>query len=243
MLKTIFFDLGNVLVFFSHPKMHRQLAECTGLSADVVRKVFVDEKILEYYESGQIDTAHVYQVFKTKSPKSFDLQDFLNAASDIFTPNTALYPLVEQLKEKGLRLIILSNVSLCHFDHVQAHYPILKLFDDRVLSYKVGAMKPSERIYRYALSQAHCDPKHCFYTDDLFEFIQGARKIGLDGEVYTGVPALKAALATPRSDLTIPLGKQVTASLLWLCHIDPPPQPSLWLWPSSFGTQAALASI
>lgn len=195
MLKTIFFDLGNVLIFFSHPKMHQQLAECTGLSTDAIRKVLLDEKIQDYYESGQIDTAHVYQVFKSKALKSFALQDFLNAASNIFNPNTALYPLIEQLKEKGLRLMVLSNISECHFDHVQAHYPILKVFDDHVLSYKVGAMKPSERIYRYALSKAECDLKHCFYIDDISEFVEGAKKLGLDSEIYTGVPALKSALA------------------------------------------------
>ncbi len=32
-----------------------------------------------------------------------------------------------------------------------------------------------------------------------------------------------------------PTGKQVTICLLHSCQIDPPPRPSLWLWPSSVG--------
>jgi len=196
MLKTIFFDLGNVLVFFSHPKMFRQIAECTGLSEDAIRNILIDEKIQEYYESGQIDTAHLCQIFKARSPKSFEHQLFLNAASDIFTPNTTLFPLIEQLKKRGLRLVLLSNTSECHYNHVHSHYPVLKLFDDYVLSFKVGALKPSERIFLYALSKAECDPKHCFYTDDISEYVHGARKVGLDSEIFAGVPGLKAALAT-----------------------------------------------
>jgi glucose-1-phosphatase len=194
MLKTIFFDLGNVLIFFSHPKMFQQVAECTGLSQDAIRKILVDEKIQQYYELGEIQTSHVYQIFKNRSPKEFELPELINAFSDIFTPNTALFPLVEQLK-KTFQLILLSNTSECHFNRALADYPVLGLFDDFVLSYQVGAMKPSEKIFIHALSKAGCDSKECFYIDDIPEFIDGARKVGLEGVVFTGVPALKKALA------------------------------------------------
>ena len=195
MLKTIFFDLGNVIVFFSHPKMFRQVAECTGLSPEEIQKILFEEKIQQFYESGQIDSSHFYQIFKTRSPKAFELQDLSEAFSNIFTPNTSLFPLVEKLKEKGLRLVLLSNTSECHYNRVYAEYPILHLFDEKVLSYEVGALKPSEQIFLHALSKANCDPQYCFYTDDIPEFIQGAKKVGLDCELFTVAPALKNALA------------------------------------------------
>ncbi len=195
MLKTIFFDLGNVLVFFSRPKMYRQVAECTGLSADAARKILVDEKIQDFYEMGQIDTAHLVHIFKSRSPKPFAPHALLEALSDIFTPNTALFPLVERLHKQKMRLILLSNTSECHYNRVHADYPVLSLFDDYVLSYKVGALKPSEQIFTHALSKAGCAPHECFYTDDLVEFVEGARRVGLPSEVFTGVASLKAALA------------------------------------------------
>ena len=195
MIKTVFFDLGNVLVFFSYPRMFQQMAACTGLSEEAVRKILIEEQIQVYYESGQIDSAHFHQIFQSRSPKTFALHPFLDAVSDIFTPNSGLYPIVEQLKAQGIRLVLLSNTSACHYARVSAHYPVLQLFDDRVLSYEVGALKPSETIFRKALSKAECDPKHCFYTDDIPEFVQGARKVGLDSELFTGVLALKSALA------------------------------------------------
>ena len=195
MLKTIFFDLGNVLVFFSHPQMIRQIAACTGLDAVVVRKILFEEGFQNRYETGQIDTAQFFRIFQSKSPKLFSQADLAEAASDIFTPNPPLYPIIEQLKNKGLRLILLSNTSECHFAKVKAHYPVLKLFDDFILSYEVGALKPSETIFRKALSSALCPAASCFYTDDVPEFIQGARSAGLDGEVFTGVQSLTKALA------------------------------------------------
>ena len=195
MLKTIYFDLGNVLAFFSYPKMFQQMAECTGLSPDVIQKMLFDEKIQEFYESGQIDSTRFYQIFKARSFRLFSLHDLLEAASDIFTPNTALFPIIEQIKEQGLRLVLLSNTTECHFNRIYAHYPILRLFDEHVLSYEARALKPSPLIFLKALSKAKCEPKNCFYTDDISEFVVGARKAGLDSELYTGIDSLKNALA------------------------------------------------
>jgi putative hydrolase of the HAD superfamily len=195
MLKTVFFDLGNVLVFFSHAKMCKQISECTGLTPEAVRTILTYENIQELYESGRIDSIAYYQVFKERSPKIFSIRDFLDAASDIFTPNDPLFPLVEQIKAKNLRLILLSNTSECHFNRVYAQYPILRLFDEHILSYEVGALKPSPLIFQKALARAQCDPKCCFYTDDISAFVNGAKKAGLDSEIFTTVPALKGALA------------------------------------------------
>jgi glucose-1-phosphatase len=194
MLKTVFFDLGNVLVFFSRPKMYRQIAECTGLSPEAAQKILVDERVQDFYEMGQIDTAHLTQIFKSRSPKPFAERALVDAFSDIFTPNTSLFPLIERLKKQKLRLILLSNTSECHYARVHADYPVLALFDDYVLSYKVGALKPSQEIFLHALSKAGCRQSECFYTDDIPEFVEGARKVGLDSELFTNVAGLKAAL-------------------------------------------------
>jgi putative hydrolase of the HAD superfamily len=174
--------------------MFQQIAQCTGLTPDVVQDILVREKVHQSYESGQIDSSSFYQIFQARSPHSFTLPAFLEAASDIFTPNESLFPLVRQLKEKGLRLVLLSNTSECHYNRVYTHYPTLRLLDDQVLSFEVGALKPSEQIFLEALSKAQCDPKYCFYTDDVPEFVDGARKVGLDSEIFTGVSALKSAL-------------------------------------------------
>ncbi|HSX37437.1 MAG TPA: HAD-IA family hydrolase [Chlamydiales bacterium] len=195
MLKTIFFDLGNVLVFFSHAKMLEQMADCTGLSQEDLRTILIDEKIHELYESGKMDSLTVYRLVQARSSKSFPMHALFDAASNIFTPNTALFPLIEQLKKEGIRLILLSNTSECHWNRVFTDYSILQLFDDLVLSFQVGALKPSKEIFFNALSRAHCDPKYCFYTDDVPEFVEGARNAGLDSEIFINGSRLKKALA------------------------------------------------
>jgi putative hydrolase of the HAD superfamily len=59
-----------------------------------------------------------------------------------------------------------------------------------VLSYKVGAMKPSPVIYAEAVKHARCEPGECFFTDDIPAYVEAARANGLDAEQFTGYEKL-----------------------------------------------------
>lgn len=195
MLKTVYFDLGNVLVFFSLPKMLEQMGKCTGLSSEDVKHLLFNTNLRELYEKGVIHTDDLFKAFQNRSSKPFTLEEFTHSFCNIFTPNLDLWKVVEKLKKQNIRLILLSNTSECHYNYSAANFPVLNLFDHKVLSYEVGAWKPDEQIFKKALEHAQCDPADCFYTDDIPEFIESARRIGLKGEVYTGVDKLKKDLS------------------------------------------------
>lgn len=190
-MKTVFFDLGNVLFFFSHQKMFQQLSELTQITPKELRHHFLNRGIFNDYESGKIRTEEIYRILQSHSPRSFSLLEAMRAASDIFTPNHELWKLIELLKEKGSRLVLLSNTNECHFNFAYSHYPILKLFDEYILSYQVGACKPDPEIFQRALQEARGQP---FYTDDIPAYIKAAREAGLDAELYTKTPLLKQHL-------------------------------------------------
>lgn len=193
-LKTVYFDLGNVLIFFSLPKLFSNLSQCTGLNPEKIENFLYRTDLREQYEKGLIRTEELYQKFSNVATKSFSLLAFTAAFSDIFTPNYEIWPLVKQLKDQGMRLVLLSNTSECHFKHADTHYPVLQLFDHKVLSYEIGAWKPDQKIFHHALKFAKCAPEECFYIDDIPEFIENARIAGLPGEIFTDVPKLKQQL-------------------------------------------------
>ncbi|MCC6127643.1 MAG: HAD family phosphatase [Chlamydiae bacterium] len=194
MIQTMYFDLGNVLIFFSHEKMYRQLSDLSGLSQKTIRSWLLENDTQYRYETGNLSTEELYSYFAAGSQKSFSLPEFTNAASDIFTPNEELFPIARALKNQQIRLILLSNTSECHFNYAFERYPILKEFDDWVLSYKAGACKPSPLIFEKALTIANCPSENCFFVDDVPEFVEAARKAGLDSEVFSGVETFKKHL-------------------------------------------------
>jgi glucose-1-phosphatase len=194
MKKTIYFDLGNVLCFFDYAKMVHQIAACTNLQASHVKKILLEDGLLKQYESGEIDTQTLYQTFLDLSPKPFSLATFVEAFSDIFSPNTEIWPIVETLKKQGIQLILISNTNESHYHWIDTHYPILKFFNDKILSFKVKCLKPNPQIFQESLSLATGQLKECFYIDDIQEYVDSARKIGLDSEVYTDTETLQIHL-------------------------------------------------
>ncbi len=190
MKKTIYFDLGNVLCFFDYAKMINQIAFCADLPSLLVKQTLLEESLLKRYESGEIETQTLYQAFKDLSNKSFSLPSFIQAFSDIFIPNTEIWPIVEDLKKQGAQLILISNTNESHYQWIDTHYPILKFFESKILSFEVGCLKPNPQIFQKALSLANSSLNECFYIDDIQEYIDSARKIGLDSEVYTDTKTL-----------------------------------------------------
>lgn len=183
MKKTIIFDLGNVLIFFSYPKMVQQVADCTGLDPLYVKSLL--EKYNDPHERGHIDSLGIYENVRRLSNKNFNLTSFKRAMSDIFVPNDPVISIALDLKKKGHKLILLSNTCDAHFELASEQFPFLKAFDGYVLSYEVGARKPENRIYEKALEMAGCRKEDCFYTDDLLPYIQAARAMEIDAEQYT----------------------------------------------------------
>jgi putative hydrolase of the HAD superfamily len=202
--KAVIFDLGNVLVFFSFEKMIAQVSKLSGLSPQRIQELLIQEPVANLsnfegslhaaYESGRLSSQQIYTIFSRESPKSFTLEEFFHAASNIFQPNEPIFPLVEELKKKGLRLILLSNTNPAHYEFLMHLLPILDLFDEKILSYEVGASKPEPRIYATAIEAAQCIPQECFYTDDILEYVTAARTHGLNAELYTDVPSLQKHL-------------------------------------------------
>jgi putative hydrolase of the HAD superfamily len=41
-------------------------------------------------------------------------------------------------------------------------------------------MKPQPEIYRAAIEAARCRAGECFFTDDILEYVEGARQLGID---------------------------------------------------------------
>ena len=191
MIKTAIFDLGNVLVFFSFPKMVAQLSACTALKPERIQELLAKWQYL--YEMGALTNEELVQVFLKASPITFTNEAFFHAASDIFKPNEPMVPILHDLKKK-VRLLLLSNTSQAHFEFLLPRYPVLKLFDEFILSYQIGAAKPDPKIFKETLQKAECTPQECFYTDDIPEYARAAKMQGIDAEVFTDSDSLRTQL-------------------------------------------------
>jgi FMN phosphatase YigB (HAD superfamily) len=191
--KTLFFDIGNVQLFFDHRKMCKAIAHLFGLENNQVFDLLFKEKLLDDWEIGKIHYQYLYNIFASMSKTYPSLSSFLEALSNIFTPNTSLFPIIKALKDENTYLVLISNTGDAHFDFATSHFPILSLFDDRLLSFEMKMRKPNPLIYKLALEKAR-GPS--LYVDDIDEFVQSAKKCGLDSELFTTSEKLQKQLIT-----------------------------------------------
>jgi glucose-1-phosphatase len=189
-IETFLFDMGNVLVHFSHALMCEQLAEVCGCSAEEMRSLLFDMGWEGELERGEVTEVEFQKRLEGHFKRPLELAALVRAASDIFTLNAPVVPILRSLRRQGKRLVLLSNTSVSHIEFVRREFEVLSLFDDFVLSCEVGAMKPDAAIYQAALAKIQCPPEHCFYTDDIEAYVLEGRRHGLQAEVFTTAEAL-----------------------------------------------------
>lgn len=195
MIRACVFDLGNVLVFFSHERMCQQIAELCGVTTARIFDVLMGSGVLDDLECGRVSDEEFHAQFTQTIGVHVSLAELKQAASDIFWLNTDLIAVLASLKRSGMRLILLSNISRPHFEFVQREFDFLHYFDDFTLSYEVGSMKPDRAIYLDAIQKSGYQAGECFFTDDLEANAEGARQEGLNAAVFRDVDKLRTDLA------------------------------------------------
>jgi len=194
--RFVYFDLGNVLLRFSRPRQFQQMADVAGIDADQVRLAVMEGGLHDLYETGSITSAEFFERFCEATGARCDFHQLLRAGSDIFWPNYSMIPLVAALWSAGYRLGILSNTCAAHWEWIaDRRFAMLPgYFEQIVLSYELGVMKPSGEIYAAAAERAGVPPAEIFYIDDLEENVNGARQFGFDAVLYTTTDALVGEL-------------------------------------------------
>ena len=180
MIKTVIFDLGRVIVPFDFHRAYAQMEARGGIPALDIPGLISPTGLVQKFESGQIEAAQFVQSLAILLKFEMPYEDFCEIWSSIFLPETLVTEELISGLAKNYRLVLLSNTNSIHFEMIRENYPILRHFHALVLSYKVGAMKPSPVIYRAAIEQAECRPEECFFTDDIAAYVEGAREQGID---------------------------------------------------------------
>jgi len=189
----IYFDMGNVLVNFSHDIAQHRLAELTGASlATVNEEVFGSDGLQWQLERGDLgeDDFFASVTALCEHAKTPSLKDISVACSDIFTLNTEIVPLVAGLQQGGHRVGVFSNTCRWHIDWIRARFRLLTMFDCFAMSHEIGAMKPEPASYEKAAEIAGAEPAEIFFTDDREENIQGATKAGFQTMQFTNASEL-----------------------------------------------------
>lgn len=194
-MSTLFFDLGNVLLFFSFPRMFEQMSQLLAIPSHQLHNELFHTGLGLNFEKGKLSSHEFHEHLCKLANKSVEKEKLFEALANIFTPNWPMASLLRQLKAKGHRLLLLSNTNEVHFSYAKKHYKeMFEPFDDFILSYEVGHAKPEPEIYMAALNKSPFAASQCFYTDDIPEFVEAATRVNIPSMVFTGIDPLREEL-------------------------------------------------
>lgn len=194
MTKALIFDLGGVIVPLDFKRAYLEIEKICPYSAAEIPVHIRASGLVERYETGEIASEAFVEQLSAILGLEVNYQQFCNLWSALFL-NDALLPesLFADLSSR-YPLILLSNTNALHFENIRARFPLLRHFQHFVLSYQVGAAKPSARIYEEAVARAGCSPEECFYTDDVAGYVEGAKQAGMDAVRFFDYAQLEAEL-------------------------------------------------
>jgi putative hydrolase of the HAD superfamily len=202
--KAVIFDIGRVIVRL---QPERALEPLTGRArsgrnaAKLWTAVQQDPRWNEWQE-GRMN-AHEWHEHLTQQlniPMGFD--DFCASWNRTLHPEPILSDALFAALSKQCKLAVLSNTDPLHSELLDAQFSFLNFFPVRIYSCRIGASKPSPEIYQAALRALGKAVEETVYIDDIPEFVNAARALGIDAIRFQDPEQLAQELALRR--LSVP---------------------------------------
>ena len=96
-----------------------------------------------------------------------------------------------ELKRRGYRIYILSNLSVESYEFIR-QYDFFRLPDGGVFSYQERSCKPEEKIYRVLLNRYGLVSEETVFLDDNPDNIAEAKRLGIHGVLFTDIGSARA---------------------------------------------------
>jgi putative hydrolase of the HAD superfamily len=190
----VVFDLGGVVVTWEPEAIAASVFDDPREKALVLARVFADPDWVEL-DRGSLsaDDAIVRAAARTGIPAA-RLRPLFGAIPRSLVPIGATVALVNDLREAGHRLLVLSNLHRASLAHLETAYDLFSLFDGRVVSCEVGSCKPEAAIYRRLLEQFALDPANSVFIDDSQPNLDAAAEHGMRTHRFTDAQSCRAEL-------------------------------------------------
>ena len=194
MIKTVIFDIGNVLTDFAWQEMYRE----KGLGGEIferVSKATVQSKYWCELDRGVMTYEEVMDKFVSLDKEmENEIRRVLADTHGIVTGRAYATPWVCSLKKMGLNVYVLSNFSEKIWKDCKDALEFFDYTDGGIISYKDHLIKPDPAVYNLLLERYGLKAKECVFIDDLQENVDAAVKQGIHGIVFKNYEQAKKAL-------------------------------------------------
>lgn len=184
MIKTVVFDIGNVLAGFNWQEMYHEKG-LSGEFFDRVTKATVGNPLWNEIDRGVMSTEEIIDGFVATDPEIGDtIRSVLADVHGIVKKLDYAIPWIQDLKSRGYQVLVLSNFGEKPLKDCADAMDFLPYTDGGILSYREKLIKPDPAIYQRLFEKYNLIPNECVFIDDLEKNIEAAKKEGMQGIVF-----------------------------------------------------------
>lgn len=202
MIKNIVFDMGQVLTAFVPEDFIRHyVTEPEDIRR--IRAELFENEVWQELDRGTVMEEDIIAPVCARLPSHLHAptKELLLHWREYMTGLDDIYPTVQELKEKGYSLYLLSNAGKRMLDFTDK-IPALQFFNGILFSGEILLLKPEKEIYLKFFERFSLNPRECYFIDDNADNIAAGKALGMDGFCYQrDIKALRAAL----KDAGVPL--------------------------------------
>jgi putative hydrolase of the HAD superfamily len=191
-IKTVLFDLGNVLVYIDFNVFWRSLG------------FFQPEEIAPFangyaswtlqYETGHISTDDYLKRLQAVFNNRFTVAHLEQAfASIILEPVEGMINIVKRVSQ-ARHTALVSNTNEIHYKMSLAKLDVLHILHTHYLSYQLHVMKPGHDFYDAIIKDQDVHPSEILFIDDITENIEAAKAIGMQALKFISPAQLETEL-------------------------------------------------
>ena len=186
MIRTIIFDIGNVLAGFKWEEFYRSF----GYPEETYRrlvKATVGNSAWQEHDRGALTDDEILELFVENDPGiEKEIRKTMGNIKGMLTRFDYAIPWIQELKGKGYQVLVLSNFAEKAYRDCKEVLDFLDYVDGGILSFEDKVVKPEPEIYRLLIDRYGLKPEECFFIDDMEANVEGAKKAGIAGAVFRG---------------------------------------------------------
>jgi len=193
-MKCILFDLGNVLIPYSHRRVLEAVAACCGATTAAVEALH--RELGPALGLGHVTPAAYFDLVRNRTGAHAvgDAELAIAACAGLQRDDDALAYAVALQARPGVDVGVISNTNAIHVAWLDEKAPELAQFELVIFSNEVALQKPDPEIYALALELLEVAPGNVLFVDDLPENVAAAQALGMAGIVHAGWEETRPAI-------------------------------------------------
>lgn len=181
-IDTVVFDVGQVLLSFEPEKiLLEQFPNDPALREKLMVRMFRSPYWVMMDHGTMTDEEAVVAMAGLDTELCPAIRRILNNWIDLKHTIPEGVEALHACKAHGKKLYVLSNYKSEAFAYATMKHDFFQLFDEHVVSSRIGLVKPDPAIYRYMVERFQLDPARTLFIDDNPANIEGALHAGWQG--------------------------------------------------------------